>query len=105
MKIRMERPDLFHQAIRQFLRTAYGQGRDVIDGLVRIELGALPTHLLQRIHDVGVNIQEPQLEYLEQAAGAGAYDDYVSFDGHFLPACVFLYRTGFCAGTRSANLG
>ena len=46
-----ERLDLLQQPVDQLLRAAHGQRRNVIDRLVRIELGALAADLRQRIDD------------------------------------------------------
>src|SRR5262245_5808662 len=42
VKLRVEGLDLLHEPVDQLLRAADRQRRDVVDGLVGIELGALP---------------------------------------------------------------
>ena len=75
VKLRLEGLDLLHQSVDELLRAAHRQRRDVVDRLVRIQLRALPARMLQRIDDVRADAEQPQLEHLEQAAGAGADDD------------------------------
>ena len=76
----VERLDLLEQCVGQFFARAFRDGRDVVDGLVRIELGALPARLTNRIDDLGLEAEEPEFEYLEQAAGARSDNDDVSID-------------------------
>ena len=82
MKVGLERADLLLQPIDELQRADDRKRRDVIDRLLRIERGALPADLRQRVHHVGVDAEQPQLEHLEQAAWAGADDDYVGPDAH-----------------------
>ncbi len=72
--------DLLEQAIDKFLRAAHRQSRDIVDGLLRIQLGALPTGLRQRIHQVCFYAQQSQLKYLKQATGTCTHDDHFSLD-------------------------
>ena len=80
VELRIERLDLLHQAVDQFLRAADRQRRDVVDRLVRIQLGALPARRRQRIEHMGLDAQQAELEHLEQAAGTGADDDDLGTD-------------------------
>jgi hypothetical protein len=73
--------DLLEQAIDEFLRSADGQRRDVVDRLVRVELGALPARVSQRVHDVGLDAEQPELEDLEETRRASADDHDVGGDG------------------------
>ena len=82
VKLGLEWRDLLHEPIDQFLGTAYGQCRDIVDRFVGIELSALPANLREGVHYVGVNVQQSQFEYLEQAAGTRADDDNVCLDRH-----------------------
>jgi hypothetical protein len=82
VELRLEVLDLLHELVHQFLRADDRVGRDVVDGLVWIELGALAAGSGQRVDQVGAHAQKAKLEYLEQAAGAGADDDDVSLDAH-----------------------
>ncbi len=75
-----ERLDLLRQTLDQFQRADGGEPGDVVDRLVRIQLGALAADNRQRVDDVGAQVQQTQLEYLEQAAGARADDDHISLD-------------------------
>ena len=54
----VKRLRLFHQPVDQFLSPADGQRRDVVDRLVRIQLGALAAHLRQGIDDVRCRCRE-----------------------------------------------
>ncbi len=71
----MEGLRLLHEPVYQFLGTADGQRRNVVNRLVRIQLGALPTGLTQRIDDVRIDSEQAKFEDLEQSHGAGADDD------------------------------
>ena len=75
-----ERLDLLHQPVDQLLGAAHGQRRDVVDGLVRVQLGALPARVLQGVDDVRLDAEQPQLEDLEQPRRACADDDGVGLD-------------------------
>lgn len=85
VKLRVERLDLLHQPVHQLLCTAHRNGRDVVNGFIRVELGALAAGLGQGIHHVGMDVQQSQFKNLEQAGGAGADDDYVGLDAHVTP--------------------
>jgi hypothetical protein len=78
---RIERRDLLHQPVDEFLCTADRQCRNVVDGLVRIQLGALTAGRGQGIDQVAGHAQEAQFEYLEETAGAGANDQHFGDDG------------------------
>jgi len=52
MKLRLEGLDLLHQPIDELLGAADGQRRDIIDGLLGIQLRTLPARDGQRIDDV-----------------------------------------------------
>ena len=76
-----EGPDLLQQALDQLLRAAHRQRRDVVDGLVGIELGALAAGRRQRIDHMRLDAQQAELEDLEQAGRTGADDDRFGRDG------------------------
>ncbi len=78
---RVERLDLLEQVVGQFLAGADRHGRDVVDRLVRIQLDALAADCRQRIDDVGLDLEQAEFEYLEQADRAGADDDGIGIDG------------------------
>ncbi len=80
VKLRIERMRLLHQPVDEFLRTADRKRRNVIDRLVRIELGALPARRLERIDHMGRNAEQPELEDLKQAARPRADDDDFRID-------------------------
>ena len=81
MQARMERLDLLEQAVDEFLRAADRQRRDVVDRLVRVELGALAAGMRQRIHDLAFHAEEPELENREQSDRTGADDHAFRLDG------------------------
>ena len=66
--------DLFQQAIDQLLSAAHGERRDVVNRLVRIQLGALTADLGKRVDDGRTHAEQPQLEDLKQADRPGADD-------------------------------
>ena len=75
-----ERLDLFQERIGQFLPGAHGNRRDIVDRLVGIQLGALPSGSRYRVDDLGLEAQQAEFEDLEQAAGTCADDDDVCVD-------------------------
>ena len=77
MKDRLERRDLFHQPVGQFLSGTNRQRRNVIDRLFRIQLSALAAGLVQNIDKVTAQVQKSQFEHRKQAARAGTDDDDV----------------------------
>src|SRR6185312_11998106 len=94
MKRRVKRLDLLHEPVHELLRTAYGLRRDVVNGLFRIELGALPPGMLQRIDQVGADSEQPQLEDLKQTARTGADDDHFGGKGLSAQNSDFQARAG-----------
>ena len=62
---RAERLDLFHQAIHEVLRVAHRNGRNVVDGLVGVQLRALTAGLRQRVDDVRLQAKQAKLENLK----------------------------------------
>jgi len=80
MEVRLEGLDLLHQPLDQLLRAADRQRRNVIDGLVRVELGALAARMRQRIDHVSADAEQAQLEDLEKAARTRTDDDHFSLD-------------------------
>ena len=78
-----ERFDLLQQVVGEFLARAHRYRRDVVDRFVRVELRALAARLRDRVHDMGLQAQQAEFEYLEQAARARADDDDVCLDQRF----------------------
>jgi hypothetical protein len=70
-----------HQPVDQLLRAADRQGRDVVDRLVGIELGALPARVRERIHDLALHAEQAELEHREEPDRARADDDAFGADG------------------------
>ena len=56
------------------------QARDVVDRLLRIELGALPAGLVQDVDDVRLDVDQAQLEHGEQPDRAAADDQRIGLD-------------------------
>ena len=79
-KLRLERLDLLHQQVDQLLAGAARHGRDVVDRLVRIELGALAADLVEIVDQLALHAEQAGLEHGEQAARAGADDGHVGLD-------------------------
>jgi len=79
---RAEGLDLLHQVGNQLRAGTDRNRRDVVDRLVGIQPGALPALGGERVHDVGLDAEQAQLENLEQAAGARANDQCVGLNGH-----------------------
>ncbi|MCY1231998.1 hypothetical protein D9M72_444650 [compost metagenome] len=75
----LERLDLLEQVVGQFLAGADGHGRDVVDGLVRIEFHALAADHLQGIDDMCLDFEQAQFKDLEQAHRAGTDDQRIDF--------------------------
>src|SRR5262249_13478421 len=113
MELRAERLDLRHQLIDQALRSAVGNARNVVDRLLRIELGALATDLVENIDNMRLHIEQAQFEHGKEPAGPGPDDEHVGLNrfGHTSSAsshvpprlwddCVhFGQMSGRCAGT------
>ena len=78
--MRLERLDLFQQAVDQLLAGAARHGRDVVDRLVGVELGALAADLVEIVDQLAFHAEQAGLEHGEQAAGACADDDHVGPD-------------------------
>ena len=67
--------DLLEQPVDQFLRTADRNRGNVVDRLVRIELGALAAGMRERIHDLALHAEQPELEHRKKANGTRADND------------------------------
>ena len=81
MKDRRERLDLLQQPIHQLLGVAHRNGRNVVDGLVRVELRALAAGRGHGVHDVRLDAEQAEFEDLEQAARAAADNDDIRVYG------------------------
>ncbi len=79
----VKRRDLLHQAIDELLGATDRKRRDVVNRFFRVQLGALPAGVLQGVHHMGGDPEQPQLEHLKQTTGAGPDDDH--FGGDRLP--------------------
>ena len=63
------------EPVDQLLPAADRKRRNVVDRLVRIELGALAARVRERIDHVAADAEQSQLEHLEQPAGARSDND------------------------------
>jgi hypothetical protein len=82
MKLRRERLDLLHQFVRQTLPADLGPGRNVIDRLFRVELGALAAGTVENIDQMAFEIVKAEFEYGKEADRPGTNDHNVRF-GYF----------------------
>jgi len=103
MKRRLERLDLLHQCIGEPLARHHGHGRDVVDWLFGIKLGALSPNLVEDVDEMSLDVEEAELEYGKKTAGPGADDEYVSLDG-IGHACSLRPRNDEIEG-RGSSLG
>src|SRR4051812_20911263 len=74
MIFRLERLRLVEKAVRQLRTGNDRQRRNVIDRLFRVELGALSARPVENVHDMTFDIEKPQFEDREQAAGTRTHD-------------------------------
>ncbi len=95
VKADSERCDLLLQALDELAPRAVGQRRNVVDGLVGVELEALAAGMRQRIDNLGGDLEQAELEHLEQADRAGADDQRIGRDrGRRCIATHFRGRAG-----------
>ena len=74
-----ERPHLLDQLVDQPLRRDHRPAGNVVDRLLRIELGALPARPVEDVDQVALQVEQAKLEHGEQPAWAGANDDDIRF--------------------------
>ena len=74
MNRRPERLDLLHQPIDQPLRRDLRDRRNVVDRLLGIELGALAAHLVENVDQLGLDVEQAELEHRKQPDRARADD-------------------------------
>ena len=77
MERRLKRLDLLRQRVDQPLAGDDRIAGNVVDRLLRIELGALAADLRQNVDEMGLDVEQPELKNGEQADRAGADDDGV----------------------------
>ena len=104
MKDRLERRDLFHQPVGQFLSGTNRQRRNVIDRLFRIQLGALAAGLVQNIDKVTAQVQKSQLEHRKQAARACTDNNDVGLLDISHDSIAVRSRGGLCRLFRNKGL-
>ncbi len=72
--------DLLEQVVGQLLPGTYRHGGNVVNRFVGVEFDTLPARVSQGVDDVGLDLQQAELEHLEQADRARADDDGVRFN-------------------------
>jgi len=77
----LQRRELLQQRRRQAAPAGRRNARDVVDGLVAVELHALAARRGQRVDDVAGDLEQAELKGLEQPDRAGADDQRVGLDG------------------------
>ena len=82
MKRGRERADLLLKTVDQLFGAANRQRRNIVDGLVRVQLDTLPTSIVQRIDEVRLQAQQTELKDLKESAGTSAHDNDISLDFH-----------------------
>src|SRR6185295_19183005 len=80
MEGRTERLDLLHQRVSEALARDVGNAGNVVDRILRIELGALAANLVENVDEVRLHVEQAELEYREQADRAGADNESVGLD-------------------------
>ena len=83
MKFGVERLDLFHQAVDQFFAAANRNAGNVVDRLVRVELGTLTAGNPHRVEDVRIDSEQAEFENLENTYGPGSDDESIRFNDSF----------------------
>ena len=89
MEARLERLDLAEQVVDEALAGDDREAGDVVDRLLRIKLGALAADLGQDVDEVGLDVEEAELEHREQADRARSHDHHVGLD-HFAHSCSII---------------
>src|SRR5262249_17467238 len=77
MELRVKRLVLLPQPVGPFLTGDDRDARDVVDRLLRIELGALAAGPVQNVDQMALQVEKPQFENGEQPDGACAYDYHI----------------------------
>ena len=80
MKRGLEGCHLLQQPLRQLAAGAVRQARNVVNGLVGVELDALAASLVQHIDHLGMNALQAELKHLKQAHRPGPDDQRVGVD-------------------------
>jgi hypothetical protein len=80
MKGGAKRLDLFKQVVGQLLAGTHRYCRDVVNGLVRVQLDALATGVGQRVDHMGLDFEQAKFKHLKQPDRAGTDDDCIGFD-------------------------
>src|SRR4029078_8641591 len=77
----VERLDLLHQGVSQAVSGDERNTRDIVDGLFRVKLGALPADFVENIDEVGLDIEQTELEHGEQTHWPPSDDQNIGLDG------------------------
>src|SRR5579862_8104365 len=76
----MERLGLLEELLDQSFTGDHRIAGDVVDRLLRIELGALAARLVEDVDDGRAQIEKAELEDSKQTDGTGPDDDHVLLD-------------------------
>src|SRR6185503_7183492 len=79
MEFRPKGLDLLGELVDKPLRGNAWAAWNVVDGLLRVEFGALPPGPVEDVDQVAFQIEQPKLENCEQPARAGADDHHIRF--------------------------
>ncbi len=80
MELGAEGLDLCHEPVGQLLAADHGEPRDVVDRLLWVELGALAARAVENVDDMGLDVDEAELEHGKEAYGPCPYNDGVGLD-------------------------
>ncbi len=83
MEFRRERRNLLHQVVDQPLPGDHRKPRNVVDGLFRIELGALPARPVEDVDEVAFEVEQSEFEHGEQPHGPAPDHDHIGDDFGF----------------------
>ena len=99
---RPEGLDLLHQRFGEPLAGDEGNAGNVVDRLLRIELGALAAGLVQNVDEMRLHVQKAEFEYGEKAEGTRPNNQDIGFD-RFAHLTSRLKSFGGCACLANAE--
>ena len=76
----LERCRLFHEPINKLSSKDIGIRRDIVNGLLRINLSALASGLRQSIDEMAFELKKPSFEYGKEAARSRTDNEDVSLN-------------------------
>ena len=83
MELGAERLDLVHELVGQLLAGDDGQAGNVVDRLLRIELGALAAGAVENVDHVALDVDQAELEHGEEADWPSPNDHGIGLDDVF----------------------